>query len=466
MSLAASPTSADEALWPALPSATVVVLNHNGRHYLDTCFRSLRELMYPADRLEIMLADNFSTDGSVEFTRQNFPEVKVVAHPANYGFSRGNNLAAAQAKGEVVAFLNNDMRVDRRWLIELARPLVDDPEVVCSGSKILTWDGKQIDFAGSAMNFYGFGYQLGWGDDSVTSASADDGFRNILFPCGGAMLVRRQPFLESGGFDEDFFAYYEDVDLGWRLWVLGYKIVFAPRSITYHFHHGYWGKVADEKKRVLYERNATLAMIKNYEDDHLHRFLPAALMLLSRRAYLFARIDDTFFRAGPRPQPVAPPPAPAATLDALTQSAPPALSTTPMARLAGALRFYLSGIGRLLARGDYGGLFQHGRAEVARLGQLLSLWVRARVAAWAAGPDMLVPRQAVSYLVAADDVIWLYERMLAKRRQIQSRRKRADRDIFPLFRLPLEVSLFHGDYEATQRYLTRVMEIDRVFDTA
>ncbi len=447
------PGSNDKALEARLPSATVVVLNYNGVEHLETCFRSLQRLVYPTERLELMLVDNGSTDGSVEFVRRHFPQVTVVCNDDNYGFSKGNNIGAEKARGEVVAFLNNDMRVDVHWLLELVRPLLDDPHIVATGSKILTRDGKKIDFVGSGMNFYGFGYQLGWGREDVESYTQVE---PVLFPCGGAMLVRRSEFLVAGGFDEDFFAYYEDLDLGWRLWVLGYKIVVAPRSIAYHVHHGYWGQVASEKKRVLYERNAMLATIKNYEDAHLQRVLPVALLLLAERAYLSAGIDDATFRAGPAPEkPRLPSPAPAEPEpDGIR---PPAVHYDA--------HYYAGEAWRTLRQGGAGALYHRIRAELKRrMGnrspRQMLFPTRAR---HVSDTEVIVPRQALSYLVAADDVIALYGKMLEKRRFIQTNRRRSDEELFKLFALPLEVSYFTAEYGAAQHHLVRLFGIDGMF---
>jgi len=454
-----SDVSGDKDLWLALPSATVIVLNHNGLGHLEACFSSLRQLVYPAGRLELMLADNASTDGSVEWMHHKFPEVVIVQHPENYGFSKGNNLAAAKARGQVVAFLNNDMRVDQQWLVELVRPLVADKEVVSSGSKILTWDGKQIDFAGGAMNFYGFGYQVGWGEkESRDAGSSPLEFKPTISVCGGAMLIRREEFLQVGGFDEDFFAYYEDLDLGWRLWVLGYKVVIAPRSLVYHFHHGYWGKVATEKKRVFYERNSLLTIIKNYDDANLRRVLPVALLLLARRAYLSADLSEVTFRAGFTPQ---------RTYLQSSESTTQPTATEPRSQSFSQRRsmgYYLTWLWRKLRRAEWGTIYRMVQSILEQKGSQFKCRMRNWLMVRLVSNDLsLVPREALSYVVAADDVISLYAKMLEKRRLIQAHRKRTDEEVFVHFRLPLQVSYFTGEYLATQRYLERLFEIDKLF---
>ncbi|MFQ5578631.1 MAG: glycosyltransferase family 2 protein, partial [Anaerolineae bacterium] len=279
----------------SLPSVTVIVLNYNTRRHLQTCFESLQQTDYPPGKLQLMLVDNASHDDSLAFMAANFPDVTVVKNSRNLGFAGGNNAGARAARGELVAFLNPDMRVDPGWLAPLVSAVQGRPEVACAAAKILTWDGKHIDFGGSAMNLFGFGYQVGWGDPAPAHAEP----REILAPCGGAMLIDRQVFLQAGGFDEDYFAYYEDTDLGWRLWVLGHKVMYVPQAVVYHIHHGAWGKEADEKRRVLYERNALYSIIKNYEDASLQKILPAALLLFIRRARLASDLNLAHFRTEP-----------------------------------------------------------------------------------------------------------------------------------------------------------------------
>jgi len=271
-----------------LPSISVIVLNYNGREHLGPCFASLSRLDYRQEKLELILVDNGSSDGSIAYMKANFPEVRIVQNDHNLGFARGNNIGAAEASGQYVAFLNNDMRVDPHWLIELLKPMVKERDVVCTASKILSWDGKRIDFVGGALNFYGHGFQLDYGRSNIEDYAEE---RPLLFACGGAMLIARKVFLESGGFDEDYFAFFEDIDLGWRLWMLGYRIIFAPKAIVYHQHHGTSKKIALHELRVLYERNALYTIIKNYEQQYLDRILPAALLLTVKRALVYGGLE-------------------------------------------------------------------------------------------------------------------------------------------------------------------------------
>ena len=268
------------------PDATVVVPNWNGKHHLERCFTSIAALDYPG-RVEAVLVDNGSEDGSVEFMRRRFPDVGLITNPGNEGFARACNAGAAAASTPVVAFLNNDMRVDPRWLRALTDAMGGD--VRCVGSKILSWDGKELNFAGGAMNFHGIGVQRGLGERDL--ARFDDE-ADSLFACGGGMAIDRALFLEAGGFDEGFFAFYEDVDLGWRLWVRGERVRYVPTSVAYHHHSATANRVDVHLMRRLHVRNPLLTLFKNYDDENLRRALPAALLLSLRRTKYLLALDE------------------------------------------------------------------------------------------------------------------------------------------------------------------------------
>jgi hypothetical protein len=148
------------------------------------------------------------------------------------------------------------------------------------GSRILDWDGRKVDFNGSSLQYLGYALQQDIGE-IVNRVSHQD---EILFACGGAMLIDRKLFLEIGGFDEDFFAVFEDVDLGWRLWLSGERIAFAPDSVTYHRGHSTLASQGSAKMRYLMHRNALLTIIKNYEESSFRQILPLAIVMAVKRA--------------------------------------------------------------------------------------------------------------------------------------------------------------------------------------
>lgn len=265
------------------PSVSVVVVNFNGARHLEACFESLVAQEYPGDCVELILVDNGSSDGSLELLAQRFPMVRVLANERNLGFSPAVNQGAQAAGGDYVALINNDARADPGWLREMVRLAEErrEDKVACVGAVMLDWDGKRIDFIGGGINFYGHGHQM-YHNLPIDAVKPSGG--ELLFACGGAMLVDRQVFVDLGGFDDDYFAYFEDIDFGWRLWVAGYRVLLAPEAIVYHRLHGTSGGSHDHGMRALLERNALLTVIKNYDDANLQRVLPAALLLLISRS--------------------------------------------------------------------------------------------------------------------------------------------------------------------------------------
>ncbi len=271
------------------PLVSIITVNLNGKDYLSTCLDSIKNLDYPKDKLEVIVVDNGSTDGSAQFLAGSYPEIKVIKNDFNKGFAVANNQGAGAANGEYIAFLNNDTKVDASWLIELLKPVYKDKETVCAGSKVLSMDGKTLDFVGGMVNFEGKGFQIDYGLDRQKDIYDENTY--LPFVNGGAMLVSRQVFLDSGGFDEDFFAYYEDVDFGWRLWVLGYRVIFAPKSIVYHVHHGTSKIFSEDKLRFLKERNALYSVFKNYDDENLAKVFSGTLASIYNRIFVDVKFD-------------------------------------------------------------------------------------------------------------------------------------------------------------------------------
>lgn len=400
-----------------LPVVSVIILNYNSLTHLQDNLDSLLALHYPVDRLEILLVDNASTDESVQWVMAHYPVVRIVRNKANLGFAGGNNAGVQAARGEWVVILNPDMHVEPDWLMELVRPLPQDPTIACVASKVLSWDGQSIDFADAAINFMGWGCQPGYGSQRLSDY---DNPKPLLFANGGSMLVKRDVFLALGGFDPDYFAYYEDVDLGWRLWLSGYRVVFAPKATLYHRHHGSWQHVNAAKKWVLSERNTLFTIIKNFNDVNLARVLPAALLLLAQRAYLDILPDPALFDGDQ-------------------------VFAAPNARVFGP-RYYLMQAGQLLRHGRFRELMRRVQDE----------WERRRHRE----PDRPVkekrpyqtpvnghftaPAIALARLLAAQDVNRNWNRLKEKRGNVQANRRRSDQEILPLFQWLL-ISNFGDD---------------------
>ena len=263
----------------AHPSVSIVVLTALGPTYLPECLASLRDLRYPQERVELILVDNASPEDPTPSVRKHYPKAKVVRLPENRGFCGGIAAGVREARGKWLAFLNDDARVDPAWMEEMLAT-ADRRRTRCVAARILDWSGERIDFAGGAVNFEAKGFQLGHGS---TELNAWDEERPALFPCGAAMLVRRDLFLEAGGFDEALFAYYEDLAFGWELWIRGHDVWISPRAVVYHRHHGTAGRWSSAWRTRLYERNSLRIVMTHLEQQNLGRALSASLLLLTQR---------------------------------------------------------------------------------------------------------------------------------------------------------------------------------------
>lgn len=276
-------------------SIAVVVLNHNGRHHLDPCLRAalaLEDLPGPG---AVVIADNGSDDGSVEHIRSAYPGVRVLAWSANLGFAAGNDRAAEMVEAESLLFLNNDTRITPSALGPLRRAL--DHGAACAGARLVSWDGRRLDFDGGGASFTGHGHAAGHGRPVALAPAGAP--RATLFASGAAMLIRRAVFLSVGGFDPDYFAYYEDVDLGWRLWLAGHRVVHVPSAVVHHRHHGTSGRWPAGVRARLFERNALATVVKNYAAENLPAVLPAALALAAVRAGAPPGVIDAAGTAAP-----------------------------------------------------------------------------------------------------------------------------------------------------------------------
>ncbi|WP_187764725.1 glycosyltransferase [Saccharopolyspora spinosa] len=274
-----------------LPVVSVIVVNYRGADDTITCLRVLREdLDYPADRLEVICVDNASGDGSSEQIRAAAPEVRLIESDTNRGFAGGCNLAARNATGQVLAFLNNDAKPDRDWVRAAVAVLRSEPTVGAVASKVLDWEGRHIDFVDGGLTWFGMGYKRHAGE---VDDGSHDAARDVLFGTGSALFVRAELFAALDGFDERFFMFYEDVDLGWRLNLRGWRVRYEPRSLTFHRHHASMAEVSSAREYYLLERNALAALYKNVSDETLARALPAAMALSVRRATARGEIDPT-----------------------------------------------------------------------------------------------------------------------------------------------------------------------------
>ena len=261
----------------SLPAVSVIIVNQNGRAFLPVCLGSLAALYYPQEKLEVIVVDNASTDGSQEYMQDAYPDVRIIQLDKNYGFCKPNNEGAKISTGQYLVFLNNDSEVTSVWLDELVKPAMADPDVISVASKMLYYDRRDlVNTAGGKITVIGGGFYRGYGDRN--GATYDEPCYTG-FGCAAGVLVRRDFFTGIGGFDEDYFAACEEHDLGWRAWLYGHKVAYAPAAVMYHHESGTFGTRSnyDPAKVYLNTRNRLYNMVKNLQAGTLARALLISL---------------------------------------------------------------------------------------------------------------------------------------------------------------------------------------------
>lgn len=244
----------------------IIIVNWNNRRETLECLDAVAAQLSEVEGASITVVDNGSTDGSPTAIAAKHPGVKLFALPENRGFTGGLAAALAGSTATNVIFLNNDAVPQSGWLAAFVRAIERAPDDVISiGGKIVDPSGTQIDFIGGAVTFDGHAFQNGfrYPVGSRPEPAAGD---EILFACGGNMISRRALLMELGAFDDDFFAYLEDVDFGWRSWISGYRVLFEPAALARHAASTTSNRLGDFERGVLFERNAMQTAIKNFEN--------------------------------------------------------------------------------------------------------------------------------------------------------------------------------------------------------
>lgn len=266
---------------------SVVIVNYNGNRFLPDCLESLRRQTLPRHRYEVILVDNGSTDGSLALVREHFPEVHIVSAGKNLGFTGGNNLGATLAHGDDIVLMNNDTVADPHWLEQLVATAEAHPRCRSVAGKLVFHDRPSLlNSAGLRLLRDGRGKDIGY-------EQPDDGrfehSREVFGACGASLLIRREQSAESI-FNDQFFMYYEDLDLAWGEQLMGYGCVYAPGAVLRHVHCGTTGE-GSPFFTFHVERNRVLAAVRNAD------VILALWVVLG----LVARIGRAAWRWGQRP---------------------------------------------------------------------------------------------------------------------------------------------------------------------
>ena len=258
----------------------VVILNWNGTKLLE---QFLPSVIQHSAEAEIYLADNASTDNSIAFVKANFPTIKIIQNDDNYGFAKGYNSAMQNVEEDYYCLLNSDVEVTENWLKHILTCFENEPQTAIIQPKLLDYKQKtHFEYAGAAGGFidkFGYPFCRGRIFDTVEK---DNGQYNdaipIFWASGACFFIRKEVFRKLNGFDADFFAHQEEIDLCWRANNLGYTIKYISKSVVYHVG-GATLKDSNPKKTFLNFRNSLLMLTKNLPFEQLFPILFIRLCL-------------------------------------------------------------------------------------------------------------------------------------------------------------------------------------------
>lgn len=252
---------------------TIVIPNYNGKHFMEPCLSSLSEQTYKD--FHILVIDNASSDGSIEYMEENYPDIELIKLQKNYGFSKAVNIGIQHSRTPYVILLNNDTTVDTRYVEEMVKAIEKSPKIFSVSSKMIQmYHPELIDSAGDLYTLSGWGVCRGCGRPVSNYTKYDE----IFTACAGAAIYRRSVFDEIGYFDENHFAYLEDIDIGYRARIYGYYNMYCPTALVYHVGSGTSGSKYNSFKVKLAARNNLYLNYKNMPALQLVlNFIPLAI---------------------------------------------------------------------------------------------------------------------------------------------------------------------------------------------
>jgi GT2 family glycosyltransferase len=263
---------------------SIVILNWNGKSLLEQFLPSVTKFS-DIDNVEIVLADNGSTDKSIQFVKANYPQIKIIDNKGNFGFAGGYNKSLENLQSKYFILLNSDVELSANWLPPLIAEMESDDTIFACQPKLLAFNEKtHFEYAGAAGGFIDvLGYPFCRGrimDYCEKDEGQYDSHCEIFWASGACMMVRADLFKKAGGFDTDFFAHMEEIDLCWRMKNLGYKITFVPNSVVYHVGAGTLKKSSPRKTYLNFYNNRVM-VLKN------QNLFPFIIVLSPTRSALF-----------------------------------------------------------------------------------------------------------------------------------------------------------------------------------
>jgi len=273
------------------PLISIIIVNYNGIKFIKRCLNSVLNSDYP--NFEVIFVDNASIDGSYELVKKLFgsnSRLTIIRNNKNLGFTGGTNLGFWYAKGDYIVFLNYDTEVSQNWLKVLVEIMNSNLRIGAAQCKLLNlYDKRRIDSAGQFIDPLGYGYPRGDEED----IGQYDNVEEIFYADGAALIVKRliinQVSLNGLPFDSDYFGYYEDADLCWRVRLRGYKVVLIPTSIVYHARTA--AKLHKMSSYLIFShaKNRIMTLIKNYGLGNLIKYLPLLLFFETIRAIILLK---------------------------------------------------------------------------------------------------------------------------------------------------------------------------------
>lgn len=264
---------------------SIIIPNYNGVKHLTVCFESLQNQTY--GDFKVFLVDNNSSDDSIKFTKENFPEVEILRLNSNTGFAKAVNEGIKQSLKnqniEYIVLLNNDIECDKNFVKELLNGFKSN-ETGSVACKMLNYYNRDIiDNAGDFIKRKGSPYPRGFGEKDIGQYDEEE---FVWGACAGAAMYKREVFDNTGFFDEDFFAYYEDVDFNFRMQLVGYKCFYNPKAVCFHKR----GSTLKHKigfETMFCEKNLIAVRLKNYPVTTLFKWAPFFVLVRLKRYFGF-----------------------------------------------------------------------------------------------------------------------------------------------------------------------------------
>ncbi len=264
-----------------LPKVSVVILSWNGLDYLKQYLPTVLDTPYP--NMEVIVADNKSTDETIPYVSAHFPKVKIIALEKNYGFAEGYNQAIAKLDSEYIVLLNQDVDTHGNWIEPMVKMMMNDAAIAAVQPRIRAIiNPTEFEYAGAAggmLDKYGYPFCRGRIFNHIEKdLNQYEEVTEIFWASGACMMVRKSLYQQAGGLDADFFAHMEEIDLCWRFKNMGYKIVYCPDALVYHLGGGSLPQ-GNPRKTFLNFRNNLALLTKNYRNGSLVKLLVIRFVL-------------------------------------------------------------------------------------------------------------------------------------------------------------------------------------------